>query len=199
MHAFVPISTNTGDNLCIAHSPEATGGFSFSESCSTGEGVQNGTEAELRSDHTKTSRAFRFIRQRIGHEPYLIGQRAIDMFESDHDAVSAAESYRCTVCSQKERKEANFMSSGTRRLLNRVADISYFVVGVVGVVGLFRLGWSRRPDRLLVVLSALATAAVPLLFFFGDTRFKVPVMPLVVIAAACAVTRWPADGPVATT
>jgi hypothetical protein len=197
MHAFVPISTNTGDNLCIGHSPQATGGFSFSEACNTGEGVQSGTKAELRSDHTKTSRGLRFFRQRIGHEPYLIGQRTIDMFENDHDAVSAAESYRCTVCSEKERRAANFMSAGTRRLLIRVADISYYVVGAVGLIGLARLAWSGRPDRLLLVLSGLATAAVPILFFFGDPRFKVPVMPLVVIAAACAVTRWPRRADVA--
>ena len=41
----------------------------------------------------------------------------------------------------------------------------------------------RRPEDLFLVGSALMTALVPLAFF-GDTRFKVPVIPLLIIAAA---------------
>ena len=54
---------------------------------------------------------------------------------------------------------------------------------------------STTPEAMLLVLSALATVAVPLVFF-GDSRFKVPAIPLLIVAAAAAVTRFePRDDP----
>ena len=51
---------------------------------------------------------------------------------------------------------------------------------MIGLVGMAR---RRRPEDVLLVGSAVMTAVVPLAFF-GDSRFKVPVIPLLIIAAA---------------
>ena len=61
-------------------------------------------------------------------------------------------------------------------------------VAAVGAGGLVLSALRRRPEDLLLVGSAVMTAAVPLAFF-GDSRFKVPVIPLLVVAAAVAV-QW---------
>jgi hypothetical protein len=83
------------------------------------------------------------------------------------------------------------MHPDTERRLRRVADATYVLVAAAGLVGVVRLVRSRWADGLLVVLAGVATAVVPLLFF-GDPRFKVPVVPILCIAAAAAVT-WPFD------
>ena len=46
----------------------------------------------------------------------------------------------------------------------------------------------RDGRRLFFLLALLALAGVPLLFF-GDSRFHVPVLPLLVVGAAWAVLR----------
>ncbi|HEY4376598.1 MAG TPA: hypothetical protein VGM93_05545, partial [Acidimicrobiales bacterium] len=177
MHALVPLSTNTGDNLCIGHHPGASGAFEATEDCNSGQGVQYGTRSELRNDSIKTHRALRYTAHHLGSEPRLIAERARFMFDGDHDAVLAVESYRLDW----------WIPRSTEQHLFDLADAVYAVVAVVGAVGLVRLAATRRADRVFLVLAALATAAVPLAFF-GDSRFKVPVMPLLCIAAAAAVT-----------
>jgi hypothetical protein len=179
MHAFIPLSTNTGDNLCIGHNPKSRGAFGFFEECNSGQGVQFGTKSEIRNDRIKTREAIRYIEHHLSREPWLVTRRAYYMFRRDDDGVQAVRSYGAD----------RWMSRDTVLWLSRLANSVYAVVAVVGLVGLVRLTLSRRPDALLIVLSALATVAVPLAFF-GDSRFKVPAMPMLIIAAAAAVTRF---------
>ena len=184
MDAFIPISTNTGDNLCIGHHPGAGGAFELTESCNSGEGVQFGFRSEVRNDRIKTREAFRYIGAHLSREPWLVWRRAYFMFihDGDHDAVLAVESYRAD----------RWIDPDVERVLFRLADVVYVPVALLGLVGLLRLALSRRPEAILLVLSALVTAAVPLAFF-GDSRFKVPVMPLLIVAAAAAVCRFSPD------
>ena len=179
MHAFVALSTNTGDNLCIGHHPGANGAFALAEACNSGEGVQFGTRSEIRNDQVKTRKTLRYIAHHVGREPWLVTQRAYYMFERDDDALRAVQSYGMDP----------WISAKATLWLSRLANTFYAVVAILGLIGLIRLALSRRPDRLLLVLSALATVAVPLAFF-GDSRFKVPAMPLLVIAAAAALSRF---------
>jgi len=179
MHAFIPLSTNTGDNFCIGHHDGATGGFDLNKACNSGEGVQFGSRSEVRNDRIKTSRSLRYLSHHLGREPWLVTRRAYYMFERDDDALRAVQSYGLD----------RWIGRGAERALADLANGVYIVVGLLGALGLLRLTLSRRPAALLIVLSALATVAVPLAFF-GDARFKVPVMPLLVIAAAAAVSRF---------
>ena len=127
----------------------------------------------------KTRKAVKYIEHHLSREPWLVTRRAYYMFKRDDDGVQAVRSYGAD----------KWMSRDTVLWLSRLANSVYAVVAIVGLVGLVRLTLSRRPDALLLVLSALATVAVPLAFF-GDSRFKVPAMPLLIIAAAAAVTRF---------
>ncbi|MCU1351369.1 MAG: hypothetical protein JWM05_578, partial [Acidimicrobiales bacterium] len=176
MHNVVAISTNTGDNLCIGHNADARGAFKLTERCNSGEGVQKGARSEVRNDRIKTGRALRWTAHHLGREPWLVYERAFYMFQHDHDGVLAVESYRLDW----------WIPRGTELTLFRVADTAYAVVALTGVVGLVRLARSRRPEAIFFVLATLATAAVPLAFF-GDARFKVPVVALLCIAAGAAV------------
>ncbi len=185
LDAFVPMSTNTGDNLCIGHSPGANGGFVL---CPGTDGPQQGSESEVRNNADKTSEALAWIRDNPDEEPRLVWLRFREMFlvDGDHDGLEAIQSYPNPLLGSEA-----WMHPATERRLRQVADTAYVLVVVAGLVGAVRLVRSRWADGLLLVLAGVATAAVPLLFF-GDPRFKVPVVPILCLAAAAAVT-WPFD------
>jgi len=186
MDGFVPLSTNTGDNLCMGHKPTATGAFNldpYVDPCQTEDGVQFGSASELRNDKIKTRRALKFIKEDPGREPWLVWRRFYFMYvrDGDHDGALVAENFRYQT----------WLSREAERRLFRVADITYWVVAAVGVVGLVRLALSRRGEAWALFVSIVGTAIVPL-GLFGDSRFKVPVMALLIVAAGCAVVpRWP--------
>lgn len=170
MDAFVPLSTNTGDNLCIGHAPRATGGFNFRRECDTGEGVQFGTASEVRNDDIKLARGLRFWRENLDREPEVMADRLRFTFRDDRDALFALVSYGLDPWLSVDRYE----------LFGDIAQVAWVFVAVAGTAGLLRLAWSRRPDRLLLVLAVPANLLAPLVFF-GDPRFKVPIVPLLCV------------------
>lgn len=176
MDSFVLLSTNTGDNLCIGHAPNATGAFGANEWCATEHRFLDGPPAEIGADREKTRRAIDAIVDDPGREPWLVWRRLWFMWirDGDHDGLIAVQSYRL---------DPFLARNGTEAKLARGADVAYWVVMGGGLAGLVVASRRRTPEGLLLVGSALMTAVVPLAFF-GDSRFKVPVVPLLIIAAA---------------
>lgn len=188
MDAFVPMSTNTGDNLCIGHGAGATGAFSAREDCATDHNFLDGPASEIAADREKTRLALDAIADDPGREPWLLWRRFWFMWvrDGDHDGLLAVQSYRTD----------RFIPETTEARLAYGADVVYWVVAATGVGGLVVLVRRRRPEDLFLVGAAVMTAAVPLAFF-GDSRFKVPVIPLLIVASGVlaerAASRW---GPV---
>lgn len=178
MDEVVLLSTNTGDNLCIGHRPESTGGFTFHPDCDTGESTANSAAAEVRHDRELTRRSIRWIAEDPSAEIPLTWRRVTVMFRNDHDGLDAVQSYG----------DDPFIGRDAFELGRRVADTVYVVVMAIAAVGMVLMSGRRRPERLLLVLSTVAILAVPL-FFFGDPRFKAPAIPLAAVAFAAAVTR----------
>lgn len=178
LHEFVPISTNTGDNLCIGHAKGATGAFNAREACATDFNFLRGPADEVGADREKTQIALRAMADAPGREPWLFWRRFWFMWvrDGDHDGVLAAQSYRSD----------RFIAIPTERRLSYSADIAYWLVCATGLVGIGHLLRRRRPEDLLLVGSAVMTALVPLAFF-GDSRFKVPVIPLLIVIASTLV------------
>jgi 4-amino-4-deoxy-L-arabinose transferase-like glycosyltransferase len=180
MDHFVPISTNTGDNLCIGHGDGATGAFEPLEYCDVPYALVDGKEAEIAADEAKTRLARDGFVRNIEREPYLLWARLYYTWirDGDHDALFAAQEFR----------RNRWMAIPTESRLIRVADWYYWAVVVTGLVGMVALVRRREPEGLALVGCAVMTALVPLAFF-GDARFKVPVIPMLIIAAACLVRR----------
>lgn len=179
LDAFVPISTNTGDNLCIGHAEGATGAFAPVEACQVPYEFLDGLPSELASDPAKREIAIEGMLEHFDREPWLLWRRIYFTWvrDGDHDALFAVQEYR------RDR----WMAIETEARLLAIADRVYWLVLALGLVGMVRLARYRRPDALAVVGIALVTAAVPLAFF-GDQRFKVPVMPLLIVAAGTLVS-----------
>ncbi|MCU1498682.1 MAG: glycosyl transferase [Acidimicrobiales bacterium] len=180
MDAFVPISTNTGDNLCIGYADGANGAFHPRAACDTRASLLDGPSGEVAADKEKQQTALDAIRDHPGRQPGQVWKRFWYMWirDGDHDGVLAVQSYRSD----------RFLGIRTEANLARGADIAYWLLVPVGLLGLAALVRRRRGLDLLLVGSAVATALVPLAFF-GDSRFKVPVIPLLIIIAATLAGR----------
>jgi hypothetical protein len=182
MGAFVPISTNAGDNLCVAYAPHATGAFGTNKACDLKDPLYNselaGPAGEVRHDRMLRSRAFRFARGDTGRLPWLVWRRSYYTYRNDYDGLVAVQSYMSDA----------WMAPSTLSTLVSVADWMYLGLALLGVAGLATLLIARRGDsfaRWVFLWSTLITAVVPLAFF-GDARFKVPVLPLLGVAAGVA-------------
>ena len=112
----------------------------------------------------------------LGHpvaELKRLARKAYHLWEHDHDGLNAVESYG----------DDPFMNDTLRTALERIADVFFFATISLGGLGLASLLRPFDPRRLYFLLALLALAGIPLVFF-GDARFHVPVMPLLVVPAA---------------
>lgn len=190
----VPISTNTGDNLCMSRQPGATGAFLLADHCFAGpelEGLDR-PEYELARDARGRRLAVEFVREHPGRELRLWLDRLGATFRHDHAALDTTESYG----------DDRFLAGGTRDLVRRAADGFWYVAGplslAAGVAALARPRLRRDP-RLVLVLACAVGVLVPVVAFFGDARFKVPAAPFLAVllaaVAAAAVRAWRAAEP----
>ncbi|MBI4570526.1 MAG: hypothetical protein HY723_01140, partial [Chloroflexi bacterium] len=179
MDAPVIISTNLGDNLCMGHYPGATGHFALPGICFSEEPYRglSREEFEVRRNDDNTRKAIRYALHHPVQELKLLSPKSYYTWRHDHDGLRAVESYG----------DDPFLGADARTALERIADVFFFVTISLGGLGL--AGFVARPSegrRLFFLLALLALAGAPLAFF-GDARFHVPVVPLLVVAAAWAV------------
>jgi 4-amino-4-deoxy-L-arabinose transferase-like glycosyltransferase len=170
----ITLSTNTGDNTCMSRFVGSTGGFNFLENpCFDGRFDELERPAyETEGDSYRRSFGLEFVREHPGEEARLWLRRLGATFHNDADGVAALESYG----------DDPFLDDGLRKTLRRVSNayaLVALVVAVPGVVLLVR----RGPPGVLVVVATFGML-LPVVLFFGDPRFKVPVLPAAAIAIA---------------
>ncbi|MCB1027916.1 MAG: hypothetical protein KDB24_09160, partial [Microthrixaceae bacterium] len=164
-----------GDNLCIGHSSQATGGFHLRPGCVAEAGdTTDGSAAEVAHDKELTRRSIRWTIDHPGEEPRLMVSRIYQTYHSDDDAVKVIQDYQSEL----------WLSPLQEGVLRVAANVAYAVVGIAGLVALFwRRDWWRGARRQMMIWTMLMLAIVPLAFF-GEPRFKVPVMPFMILLAA---------------
>jgi 4-amino-4-deoxy-L-arabinose transferase-like glycosyltransferase len=168
------LSTNTGDNACMSRFVGSTGGFNFQENpCYDGRFDRlERPEYETEGDSYRRSFALEFVREHPGDEARLWFRRLGATFHNDADGVAALESYG----------DDPFLDDDLREILRDVANGYALVALVVAVPGLVLL--VRRGPAGVLVLVATIGMLLPVVLFFGDPRFKVPVLPAAAIAIA---------------
>jgi hypothetical protein len=182
--AFVPLSNNGGDNMCVGFHPGATGHFEVPRSCDTGEFYTDGPAAELRREDETTARARRWATSHIGALPALSLRKLWYTYNSDGDGLRAVESY----------EQDRFLSDGVRVLLQWTTRVAYLVVlaaVAVGTGAAVRRAWRDRGHDVAttaVLAMALLSVLVPVAFF-GDARFKVAATPLLALLAGVGLAR----------
>ena len=175
MDELVLISTNTGDNLCIGHTTQATGGFHLRPGCVAEAGdTSDGTAAEVAHDKELTRRAIRWTIDNPGKEPRLMVSRIYQTFHADDDAVMVVQNYT----------HEEWLAPWQEGALRIAANGAYALVAIGGLVALvWRRHWWRTSRRQIFVWTMIMLAVVPMAFF-GDPRFKVPVIPFLILLVA---------------
>ncbi len=180
---FVPVSTNGGANLCIGYSDAAWGGFHLSPECAGAGSYVQGPAAELAGDRSLTRAARTWI---AAHPDRVIPLAVAKMqltYAQENDALQGIDSYG----------ESPGVPAVVRPPLEFVGNVFYALVAVLAVIGLGVQAVRCLRDRTgtatgwFLVALTVSAALVPA-FFFGDSRFKVPVAPLMAILAAVTVT-----------
>jgi 4-amino-4-deoxy-L-arabinose transferase-like glycosyltransferase len=181
LDAFVPVSTNDGDNLCVGFHAGATGHFDIPEACDTGEFYIDGPEAELRRQSETRQRAIDYIVENPSELPGLSWKKLYWTYRSDDDAVVASQSFG----------HDRWLEGAPRRVVSTVGTIGYLVAMAATVAGagiLLTRRWRSRPRDpavRIVMWGTLFSSLVPVLFF-GDSRFKVASVPFYVLLAGVA-------------
>ena len=177
MDAFVPISTNLGDTLCMDRTEEANGTFRF-----TGAGCADPTIGEVSRSSINTMRALVFVLEDPLKEAHLIAMRAYRMMEHDHTGLDEIEA----------NESVTFSDSAAGAVLRAVSDTWFFLIGACALVTVAR---DRRrlcatPQRTLLTVTSAGLLVIPL-GLWGNPRFHVPLLPLMAIAAASGIaTAW---------
>lgn len=185
--AFVPISTNLGDTVCISRTPGAFGGTSTglydASGCRwiLGNDEEGEDHFEVRNNRTNLASAWRFVRENPGEELSLQGQRLYYSFSGSSQIL---DHWQEPVFSDQQWDP--LMSPSWRGVLGTVTDVYFFTVCALALVG-SRFFWTRdEPRRLLVWLTGIALIATIPLLLYGLERFHLPVLPLLAVVAAPA-------------
>jgi 4-amino-4-deoxy-L-arabinose transferase-like glycosyltransferase len=168
MHAFVPVSTNLGDTLCLDNSPGAFGGFRNPPPECSPEFPGASGEAKRNSFNLRVARhwALHHPAQELG----LLPRRFWYGYRNDHDGLDDVASSR-----------GGIVPAGVGTPLRVVSDLYYWVVALLALFAIPKL-W-RDARRLFVLIVAASLAIVPL-FLYGLIRFHVPLLPFLAIGAA---------------
>jgi len=168
MHAFVPVSTNLGDTLCLDNSPGADGAFRAPPpECSP---VFAGASAEAKRNSFNLHVAVRWAAHHPVQEARLVPRRFWYGYRNDHDGVGEVASGL-----------GGAVQPWARVPLSWLADLYYWAVAVLALVAVPRF-W-REARRLFVLIVAASLAVVPL-FLYGLIRFHVPLLPFLALGAA---------------
>ena len=134
----------------------------------------------MKQNDENQHKAITFIRDHPATEVRLWFSRLRFGFGNDADGLRAIESY----------EDDRFLPDWLRTTITVTANLWFAVVGLLALGSL--PWWLRRrdPGAWLIASAAVGVGVLPIVAFFGDPRFHVPMAPFLAILAAGVVTGW---------
>ena len=184
MGAFVTIGTASNEALWLGHHEGASGAWAFGRDTLAPQpraGV-SATEIEVEITSRERDDALRFMRDHPVEELRLIPRKLLFLFLSDGVPVGSWFSV--------PRGDGVVLSSFQVTALTFAADFYYYAILCGAMVGA-GLMWRRKRELgppLAFFASVIGTWLVMHgWLFFGDPRYHLPLMPLLMVFAAAAV------------
>jgi len=185
MHAPIIISTSAAEALWVGHHEGATGRIADFTANEAFEGMPN-PDYEVKTNNEALRQALRFMRDNPVEELTLIPRRFVALYAGDGASIAWHDN-------------PSTLSLDKAKLLMRVSDVFYWIVGGIAALGVATWLSFRDPRKALL---AAVVACWTLLFsvvFFGDERFHFAIMPIFCLWAAASLTalsdrvakRWP--------
>ncbi len=171
------LSNNAGEDFCLGNAPGATGSFALLPACTEGRRPTSTPAQEVQRAKDGWRIGFEGISSDWGRLPSLSWNKFAHLMNRDDDGVFATESYG----------QDRFLKPGARDLFTNVANLYYWVVMLVGAVGLFWLGREQRRAWILPAFIVYSIAII--LGFFGVPRFHHAMVPWFSLGAAFLLDR----------
>ncbi len=181
MHTFAPVSTNLGLNLWMGNNPDAAATVSAAPVAEFDRETAglSGARREVRFDARARDAALRYV----AHHPLEAVSRApAKIFETYRNDRSFAAWY--------EPPGASHLAARTRTLIGAVSDGYYYALLLAAAAGMALLA-VRRAAAAALPLAVLVVWSLVSVIFFGDTRYHLPILPVLAAPAAYALARLP--------
>lgn len=171
------LSENLGYNLRIGHAPYSTGRYTLPGDLWATTGTDAGTGA-LPSESLAIRRSIDYAVHHPVEEVRLSAKKVFYLYTTDSDAIIWASTVSRTPI---------WGSVPTSQRLMDLADVAAYVALILAFVAI-PLTFSLRDERLLLwLILAFWTAAH--IVFFGEPRYHLPVLPIILTMSAVAIVE----------
>jgi 4-amino-4-deoxy-L-arabinose transferase-like glycosyltransferase len=179
MDSPILLSANFGDNFCIGNNPDANGAYALWGYCFDGLAAGERPDFEVDRQDETLRRGLRWVRQNPVDAVALGPDRLWYTLREDDDGLEGANDFGFHP----------IVSEGTGDALRWTSNGWYVAIVLLAAAGLAvsvsRGAWRDR-RWMAFVLTAPVQLVSPLVTF-GEPRFKMPIYPVLAIAAAVAV------------
>lgn len=175
MHAFIPISTNSGAALRVGHAPDSIGTTRWTDDDIGGFRMWESMykpEWEVQGYREYTRLAINYALTHPRRELELSVKKIYHLYRSDGSSVDWLE----TLGTTRIEPEA------LRRALPGLIDYSYYALLIAAAASVPL--WLRRDARRWMLINVVLMWTVFHAAFLGEPRYHVPLYPIFVIAAA---------------
>ena len=175
LHAFIPISTNSGAALRVGHNEDSIGTTKWTDDDVGGFKMWESPyrpDWEVQGYREYTKLAIGYALTHPVHEVELAGRKIYRLYRSDSTVLPWLTTLGATPLEP----------GGLEPALRYVLDVSYY--GLIFVAIASAIFWFRRlPSRWLLV-NVLLVWTLFHVAFLGEARYHIPLYPLFFIAAA---------------
>ncbi len=171
MNSPIALSANFGYNLRIGHAPYSTGRYIVPQDLWDAKPGITFQEREVLFNDLGRERAIEYVLEHPQEELALAVRKAVWLWRPDSDVLSWVTSF-----GQRP------LPNGTREPLRLLLDVSYLTVIAAAATGLM-LRPGPRGTRVFV-LPFVALWTLFHIVFFGEPRFHIPMLAIIIPAAA---------------
>lgn len=145
-------------------------------------------EQEVRINNAGIRESISFAVRNPQRELSLIPKRFAYFIRGDRGAIDWVQHPDGAILDQQSAGVATrTLSSTTAERLGMLADVYYYVAIGVALAGLPFILLRRRPEQLLLLLPVLAYVSIWSVLFVGESRYHIPLLPMLSLAAAVGV------------
>ena len=175
LHAFIPISTNSGAALRVGHNEDSIGMTKWTDDDVGGFRMWESPyrpDWEVLGYREYTKLAIGYALTHPVHEVELAGRKVYHLYRSDSTVIPWLNTLGATPLEP----------AGMQTALRYTLDISYYALILVALGS--AVFWFRRDAKRWLLVNVLALWTLFHILFLGEPRYHVPLYPLFFIAAA---------------
>ena len=175
LHAFVPISTNSGAALRVGHNEDSIGMTKWTDDDVGGFRMWESPyrpDWEVLGYREYTKLAIGYALTHPVHEVELAGRKIYHLYRSDSTVIPWLNTLGATPLEPE----------GLQTALRHTLDVSYYALIFVTIGS--AIFWFRRDAKRWLLVNVLLVWTLFHILFLGEPRYHVPLYPLFFIAAA---------------